>query len=125
MGYSVNSGPFVGRYSGCDDVNLSPQGSLTATATSKVLELGGPKPCRLTVASQSVSAGGTVDVVIQGSDTNDFSGDVRTLATFTQITAANAKQSLSFLGARFVRASMTVAGTTPSIDITIKGEVCF
>ena len=124
MGYNVNSGKFIGRHSGCEDINLSPSAALTADATSPVLELGGPKPCRLTLAVTAVSASDSLDVTIQGSDTNDFSGDVRTLATFTQATAATA-QSLSFLGARFIRANYNVTGTDVSIACSLKGEVCF
>lgn len=125
MGYTVNSGQFIGRHSGCEDIDLSPSGALTADATSPVLELGGPKPCRLTLKSSAVSASDTLDVTIQGSDTKDFTNDVRTLATFTQVTAADANQSLSFLGARFIRANYNVTGTDVSISVSLNGEVCF
>lgn len=124
MGYSVNSGQFAGRYSGCEDVRLSPPAALTVDAVSQVIELGGPKPCRFTLNVTEVSASDSLDVTIQGSDTNDFTNDVRTLATFTQATAAT-KQSLSFLGARFIRANFNVTGTDVSIACELTGEVCF
>lgn len=123
MGYNIGSGKFIGRYSGCDDINLSPSAALTADTTSNVLELGGPKPCRLTLAVSTVSTSDTLDVTIQGSDTNDFTNDVRTLATFPQVSAADAKQSLSFLGARYIRANYNVTGSDVSITCTLKGEV--
>jgi len=125
MGYHINSGKFLGRHSGCEDINLSPSGALTADATSPVLELGGPKPCRLTLDVTAVSASDTLDLTIEGSDTNDFStsGQYRTLATFTQANAAT-KQTLSFLGARFIRANYNVTGTDVSITCTLRGEVC-
>jgi hypothetical protein len=122
--HTIGSGPFAGRQSGCEDIDLSPAAALTADGYSSVLELGGPKPCRLTLTVASVSTDDTLDVLIQGSDTNDFTGDVRTLATFTQVTAAG-NQSLSFVGARFIRAYYNVGGTSVSIPCTLKGEVRF
>jgi hypothetical protein len=124
MGYTINSGPFLGSYSGCEPIDLSPSAALSADAVSSVIELGGPKPCRLTLDVTAVSTDDVVDVTIQGSDTNDFSGDVRTLATFSQKTAVS-NQSLSFLGARFIRANYDVTGTGVSITCTLKGEVEF
>lgn len=124
MGYTINSGKFIGRHSGAEDIDLSPAAALTADGYSGVLELGGPKPCRLTLKTTSVSASDTLDVTIQGSDTNDFTNDVRTLATFTQVSASGS-QSLSFLGARFVRAYYNVTGTDVSIACSLKGEVLF
>lgn len=122
--HTIGSGKFAGRQSGCEDLDLSPSAALTADATSQVVELGGPKPCRLTLNVTSVSTDDTLDVTIQGSDTNDFTNDVRTLATFTQVTAAT-KQSLSFLGARFIRANYNVTGSSVSITCSLAGEVCF
>jgi len=131
MGYTVNSGQFAGRYSGCEDVDLTyPGGSLVAASTGAVVgpvvELGGPKPCRLTLEVSSVSASDSLDCIIQGSDSNDFStsGEYRTLATFTQNTAAS-KQTLSFVGARFIRAQYSLTGTTITVAATLKGEVAF
>jgi hypothetical protein len=124
--HTIASGQFAGRQSGCEDIDLSPAAALTADITSSVLELGGPKPCRLTLNVSSVSASDTLDLTIQGSETNDFStsGEYRTLATFTQVTAAG-KQTLSFVGARFIRANYNVTGTDVSIPCTLKGEVRF
>lgn len=121
---TIGSGKFAGRQSGCEDLDLSPSAALTADTTSQVVELGGPKPCRLTLNVTAVSTDDILDVTIQGSDTNDFTNDVRTLATFTQVTAAT-KQSLSFLGARFIRANFNVTGTGVSISCSLTGEVCF
>lgn len=123
--YTIGSGPFSGRQSGCEDIDLSPSAALAVDTVSPVLELGGPKPCRLTLSVAAVSASDSLDVTIEGSDTNNFATDVRTLATFTQVTAAGAKQSLSFLGARFIRANYNVTGTDVSISCTLKGEVAF
>ncbi len=122
--HTIGSGKFAGRQSGCEDLDLSPSAALTADTTSQVVELGGPKPCRLTLKVTSVSTDDTLDVTIQGSDTNDFTNDVRTLATFTQATAATS-QSLSFLGARFIRANYNVTGSSVSITCSLTGEVCF
>jgi len=126
MGHTLGSGPFSGRYSGCEDISLSPAAALTVDAVSDVIELGGPKPVRLTLDVTAVSASDTLDVTIQGSETNDFStsGEYRTLATYTQNTAAS-KQSLSFVGARFIRANFDVTGTDVSIACTLTGEVRF
>jgi hypothetical protein len=128
MGYHINSGPFAGRHSGCEDINLSPVGGTLTSASGETIygsaiELGGPHGCRLTLAVTSVSAADSLDCTIQGSETGVFGGEERTLATFTQNTGAST-QSLSFIGARFIRPSFVLTGTTVTVAATLKGERC-
>lgn len=69
-------------------------------------------------------AGATITVSIDTSYDNGATDAWRSVGTFTAQTAINQSTRKSFVGLdRWVRASWTVAGTTPSITLEVAGEV--
>ncbi len=93
MGYPTKSGRWA------DTVSLTLAASAARTATAN-----GTTP--------------TLDVVIQ---TSHDGTTWRTAHTFTQATATGTQRA-SFTVDRFVRASWTVDGTTPSFTFAVTGE---
>jgi len=127
MGYTINTGPLAGRYSGGIDIGLSyPSLPFTAAGTfyGPVIEVGSPRAIEL-VNSVTAAAGTspTLDITIEGSRTGAFGGEQRTLATFAQATGVTS-QALGFVGSRFIRAKYVVGGSGGlSISETLQGEL--
>lgn len=131
---TIGSGPFAGRQSGCEDINLSLTaaqiGSAAGTVYSSVLELGGPKACFVTLDSLGLTAGDGLTVTIEGSNDGSFTAPaLETLATFTAVSGDTAggvtKQTKSFVSFRYIRAKYVTTGTTITANCTLKGEVNF
>lgn len=110
-----------GRFMNLDHIDLSPSAALTTDTASAAYELGGPRGVALTLAVTAVSTDDSLDVTIEASSTGAFGGEERTVATYTQNTAASS-QRLSFVGDRFIRAKYNVTGSNVSISCTLKGE---
>lgn len=85
------------------DVGVGANLVLTATASG----VGGTSP--------------TFDFTIQTSPTND-GNNVRTLGTFTQITANGSERKSFACADRYVRARVVVGGTSPTGDLVVSGE---
>ncbi len=111
---------YQGQTPNIDTVNLSPAAAVTATANGSSVLLGDRGTLRLllnvTAASGTTP---TLDVAIQTS----FDGSTwRAVAAFAQKTTTGTERK-SFTGIdRYVRATYTVGGTTPSFTFTVKGE---
>lgn len=110
-----------GQHNGCIDIDLSPTAALTTDGYSLTYELGGPLTVSLKQTVTAVSDSDTLDTTIQASDTGAFGGEERTVATFTQATAATS-QTLSFVGDKYIRAYFNVGGSDVSISCTLRGE---
>lgn len=115
MGYNTKGG----RWAATHALTLAASAARTATASGVAVEVGDKGTARvlLDVTARSGTTP-TLDVVIQ---TSHDGTAWRTAHTFTQATAAG-QQRASFTIDRFVRATWTVGGTTPSFTFSIKGE---
>ena len=113
-----------GRSERQQDVDLSPAAAITATANGTGYETGDAGVLRLT-QTVSVVAGTnpTLDTAVQTSADNGATDAWRTIASFTQKTAA-ATERKCFAGLdHWVRLSHTVGGTgSPSFTVTYTGS---
>jgi len=68
----------------------------------------------------AVTAGDTLDVIVQGSTTGAWAGEEVTVGTFTQVTdtGANTAQRITFAGTvqQYIRARWTIGGVAPSFN---------
>ena len=117
MGYITATG----RTSKGRTTTLASSAARTATGTGAAVEVADRGSVRLlldvTAASGTTP---TLDVTIETS--YDGSTGWTSLGTFTQKTAVSSQRK-NFGGAdRFVRASWTIGGTTPSFTFSVDGE---
>ena len=115
MGFNTSTG----RWADTRDLSLAAAGARTATGTGSAVEVGDRGVARLflniTAASGTTP---TLNVTIQ---TSHDGTTWRSAGTFTQATAVSSQRS-AFNIDRFVRATWTIAGTTPSFNFTISGD---
>lgn len=115
MGYQTKSG----RWADTVGLTLAASAARTATASGATVEVADKGVVRLLLATTAVSGTTpTLDVVIQ---TSHDGTTWRAAHTFTQVTAIG-QQRASFTVDRFVRATWTVDGATPSFTFSISGE---
>jgi hypothetical protein len=110
--------PRTGQFADIDDVELAASAARTATGQGAAVALGDRGTLRLLL--DVTAASGTLDVTVETS----FDGATgwRSLGTFAQKTAV-ASERKSFSGCdRYVRATWTVGGTTPSFTFSVVGE---
>ena len=68
--------------------------------------------------------GTTLDVAVETSADNGATDTWRSIGSFTQATSTTTQRK-SFAGCdRFIRASPTIGGTTPSFTFSVTGEAC-
>jgi hypothetical protein len=117
-GYNRSNGA---GWADTDTVNITDPVTLTATASTTPIEPGDRGTLRLLLTVSAASGTTpTLDVSIETS----FDGQTgwRSMGAFTQATAAGSQRK-SFSGAdRFVRATATIGGTTPSFTFSVNGE---
>jgi hypothetical protein len=115
MGYQTKGG----RWAATHAFTLAASAVRTANGAGSAVEAADKGVARLLldVTARSGTTP-TLDVVIQ---TSHDGTTWRTAHTFTQATATG-QQRAAFAIDRFVRASWTVGGTTPSFTFSIKGE---
>jgi hypothetical protein len=113
--------PRTGQFADIDDVELAASAARTATGQGAAVALGDRGTLRLLLDVTAASGTGpTLDVTVETS----FDGATgwRSLGTFAQKTAV-ASERKSFPGCdRYVRATWTVGGTTPSFTFSVAGE---
>lgn len=114
MGYTTLSG----RHSNTVEIDLSPDGPVTANGKSRVIELHDRSVARLTLDVASVSSDDDLDVTIEVSSDGSTWYDS---GAFTQASDQGSEQKLFMLD-RFVRADFEVTGSDVSIVFTLKGE---
>ena len=121
MGYHARDGEFVDT----DDGVAIDAATRTATGQGSAVEVKKASGCFELVVSAASGTTPTLDVVVQTSKdgTGSGLGAWRTVATFTQATAASSQRVSSTALDRFVRASATVGGTTPSFTYTVRGDL--
>jgi hypothetical protein len=117
MGYNKQNGSFADT----DPVTLADAVTLTATASQAGVETGDRGTLRLLLTVSAASGTTpTCDVAIETS--NDGSTNWRSMGSFTQATGVTSQRKC-FSGAdRFVRATATIGGTTPSFTLSVAGE---
>lgn len=107
------------------DTTLVPTGTVvTASGAGAAVEIDnrGEYRGQVVVAAASGTTP-SMTVAVQTSHDGGVSDPWRTLASFPAVTAAGSTAYQSFPGLdRFVRASWTVSGTTPSFTFGIPGE---
>jgi hypothetical protein len=126
MGYKVNNrtmtvGSAAGKHA--DEWTLSMDGipaALTTTQDTTVQEVDKGTWCADLVVASATGTTPTLDVAVKTSKDNV---SYRTISSFTQATAAGSERK-SFTGCdRFVKCTLTVAGTTPVFNgVTIIGD---
>lgn len=104
--------------------------TLTATTTGDWVDVGYGANLDLTAVLTNVSGTNpTIDITIQTSSdkgVNDTARAVNSLSTagaFAQFTAAGTKYKAFGPTSRYVRAVVTIGGTTPSADVIVSGRV--
>lgn len=122
MGYHANDGEFVDRD---DAVTIQDQITRTATGNGAAVEAKKGTGCFELVVTAASGTTPTLDVVVQTSKDGSGSGlgAWRTVATFTQATAATSQRVSSTSLDRFVRAAATIGGTTPSFSYSVRGDL--
>jgi hypothetical protein len=118
MGYYSDS---LGRWVATADVTVVASGQRTANGSSPAIELGDATAARLTldVTAGLADADETLDVTVETSEDGATWRDVANFAQATDVGAVRA----SFSGLdRYIRASWTVAGTTPDVTFGVAGE---
>lgn len=115
MGYMTSTG----RWADTQTVSLAASAARTATGSGTGVELGDRSVARL-VLDISAASGTTptLDVVVQCSSDN---ATWYTAGTFTQATGTGTERKVVNLD-RYVRASWTIGGTTPSFTFSLTGE---
>lgn len=121
MGYHKRDGIYVDS----DDNLTIDAATRTATGQGAAVEVEKGSGCFELVVSAASGTSPTLDVVVQTSKdgTGSGLGAWRTVATFTQATAATSQRVSSTALDRFVRASATVGGTTPSFTYVVRGDL--
>lgn len=114
MGYTTLSG----RWANTVELNLSPDGPVTANTTSRVIELHDRAVARLTLDVTAVSADDELDVTIEVSSDGSTWYESGAFTTATEI---GSEQKLFMLD-RYLRANCEVTGSDVSIAFTLKGE---
>lgn len=108
------------------DATLVPAGTVvTATGTGTAFVVNNRTQFRgQSIVSAATGTTPSLTVNIQTSFDNGVTDAWRTVASFTAQTAANTSPRQCFPGLdRWVRASWTVSGTTPSITFGVAGEI--
>lgn len=116
MGYEKANG----EWADTEDVELAPSAARTATGNGSSVEVGDRGVARLLLDVTAASGTSpTLDVTVE---TSHDGTTWRQVGTFAQKTAAGTERK-SFSGLdRFVRATWTLGGTTPSFTFEISGE---
>lgn len=103
---------------------LKTAGALTTTTNGDTVDVGGGDAARpLTYALVCTAASGTsptLDVKIQESADDSSWSD---LAAFPQLTGVGVKRVTVFSDKRYRRVVSTIAGTTPSFNFSVYGEL--
>lgn len=121
MAFSVNA---MGSGSVCVKATVMENGAKTSSASGTARELGAVGATQKLYASLhvlSVSAGDTIDVVVQSDDAEGFASPTNRI-TFAQASAAGSEWATPIDGAildTWYRCSWTVAGADPSISIVV------
>lgn len=114
-----------GTWADLSDLVVQDNVTRTATGNSTPIEVGDRGVANLEVVVTAASGTTpTLDIAIQTSKDGSGTGlgAWRTIASFAQLTAAGSERK-SFAGLdRFVRATSTIGGTTPSFTYSVKGE---
>jgi len=108
------------------DTTLVPAGTVvTATGAGTGVEVDDKNEFRgQSIVTAATGTTPSITVSIDTSYDNGVTDTWRSVGTFTAQTAANTSAHKSFPGLdRWVRASWTVSGTTPSITFGVTGEV--
>lgn len=108
------------------DTTLVPAGTVvTATGAGTAIEVDDKNEFRgQSIVSAVAGTSPSITVSIDTSYDNGVTDAWRSVGTFTAQTAANTPAHKSFSGLdRWVRASWTVSGTTPSITFGVAGEI--
>ena len=104
------------------DIELFNGTDTAATENGGWLDVGvGANLVLAVIASGVGGTSPTFDFTIQTSPANDGTS-VRTLGTFTQITADGTERKSFACADRYVRARVVVGGTTPTGDLIVSGE---
>lgn len=116
MGYRKQNG----RWADTLDMTVLTSGTRTTTGSGVVVETGDRGTLRLTLTVTAASGTSpTLDVSIE---TSHDGTTWRSLGAFAQKTTVVTERK-SFTGAdRFVRATYTIGGTTPSLTFAVTGE---
>lgn len=116
MGYQTEDGYWVDTL----DLTLAASAARAVTGSGDAVEV---RDNRTVVATLDVdAASGTTPALDVTLETSADGATWRTLGTFAQKTAAGVERK-SFPGAdRFVRATWTIAGTTPSFTFSVVAE---
>lgn len=108
------------------DITLVPAGTIvTATGTGTAFQVNSRTQFRgQSIVTAATGTTPSLTVNIQTSFDNGVTDAWRTVASFAAQTAADTSAHKCFPGLdRWVRASWTVSGTTPSITFGVPGEV--
>jgi hypothetical protein len=108
------------------DTTLVPAGTVVAaTGTGTAVEVDDKNEFRgQSIVTAATGTTPSITVSIDTSHDNGSNDAWRSVGTFTAQTAANTSAWKSFTGLdRWVRASWTISGTTPSITFGVIGEV--
>lgn len=104
------------------DITLFDGTDTAATENGGWLDVGvGANIVLSAVASGVGGTSPTFDFTIQTSPASDGTS-VRTLGTFTQITANGSERKSFACADRYVRARVVVGGTSPTADLVVSGE---
>ena len=115
MGYSTKSG----RWANTVDLMLAASAARTANGNGNVAEPGDRGVARLTLNITAASGTSpTLNVTVQ---TSHDGVTWRSAGSFTQATGVSVQRA-TFNIDRFVRATWTVGGTTPSFTFSLTGE---
>lgn len=109
-----------------NDVALVPAGTVvTATGVGTAVEVDDKNEFRgQSIVTAATGTTPSITVSIDTSYDNGVTDAWRSVASFAAQTAANTSAHKSFPGLdRWVRASWTVSGTTPSITFGVTGEI--
>lgn len=108
------------RYVHTVDLTLAASAARTATGTGTAAEPEATSNAYVTLGVTAASGTSpTLNVTVQG---QDAAGAWFTLGTFTQATGVTSQTIAVPIAGRAVRASWTIAGTTPSFTFSVTGE---
>lgn len=115
MGYQTTSG----RWANTRDLVLAESAARTVTGSGSAVEVGDRGVARLLM--DVTAASGTSPTLNVTVETSHDGTTWRSAGTFTQATAVG-QQRAAFNIDRFVRASWTIGGTSPSFTLSITGD---